>query len=189
VTTLKAFFEAGKTILSFGSAANASSREEIRTVVGQLSDELDRALMLADSYLIGVQYSRNDQDLVQYLQSVNGKLMGSFHEHHVCAGLYQLADKFGQIFDPTRLSVSINNYSEIPILINHLKHGERAVLDELDDITQALQQLAIQLSNATPGNVDVIKLDISSTVLQSRRTLEKHRKQIKGVRRKIIDSM
>ncbi len=189
VSTLKAFFEAGKTILSFGSSANASSREDIRNVIGQLADELDRALMLADSYLMGVQYSRDDQDLVQYLQSVNGKLMGSFQEHHVCAGLYQLADKFGQVFDPTRFSIAISKYSEIPALINHLKSGERAVLDELDDITQALQQLAMQLKQATPANIDAIKLNISDTVLESRSAIENHRKQIKAMRRKIIDSM
>lgn len=189
MSTLKAFFEAGKTILSMGSSANASSREEIRNVIGQLSDELDRALMLADSYLMGVQYSRDDQDLVQYLQSVNGKLMGSFQEHHVCAGLYQLADKFAQVFDSTRFSVAISNYNEIPILVNHLKSGERAVLDELDDITQALQAQAILLKKATPADVDAIKLNISNTVSQSRSAIEKHRKQIKAMRRKIIDSM
>ena len=61
---------------------------------------------------MGVQYSRDDQDLVQYLQSVNGKLMGSFQEHHVCAGLYQLADKFAQVFDPARFSVAMKSYSE-----------------------------------------------------------------------------
>lgn len=189
MTTIKAFFEAAKTILTFGAATNASSREEIRTVVGQLSDELDRALMLADSYLIGVQYSKDDYELVQYLQSVNGKLMGSLHEHHVCAGLYQLADKFGQVFDPTRFAVSVKNQSEIPNLIHHLKSGERAVLDELDDITQALQRLASQLQNAAPGDTDAIKAEISSTILQSRSTIESHRKKIKAMRRKIIDSM
>jgi hypothetical protein len=189
VTTLKAFFEAGKKIISFGAAANASSREDIRSIVGQLSDELDRALMLADSYLTGVQYSRDDQELAQYLQSVNGKLAGSYHEHHVCAGLYQLADKFGQVFDPTRFSVSINSYKEIPMLISHLKSGERAVLDELDDTTHALQKLAAELSKASPATVDAVKLDISNTVLKSRSVIAKHRKKIKATRRKIVDSM
>ena len=165
MSTLKAFFEAGKTILSFGSSANASSREEIRTVVGQLSDELDRALLLADSYLVGVQYSRDDNDLVQYLQSVNGKLMGSFHEHHICAGLYQLADRFGQLFDPTRFSASMANYSEIPRLIDHLKNGERAVLDELDDVVQNLQQQAMLLNNAASADAEAIRLEIVNVVL------------------------
>ncbi len=189
MTTLKAFFEAAKTILTYGAKANATSREEIRAVVGQLSDELDRALMLADSYLIGVQYSRDDHELAQYLQAVNGKLMGSFHEHHVCAGLYQLADKFDQMFDPTRFAISVENYSEIPKLIGHLKNGERAVLDELEEITQTMQSLALQLSNSAPGKLEAIKSEISNSVLQSRRTIEKHRKKIKMVRRKIIDSM
>ena len=109
--TLPAFFNAAKSIVSLGASTNASCRQDIREIVGKLSDELDRALSLADSYLVGAQFSKDNAELSRYLASVDGTLMTSFNEHHICAGLYQLADKFGQVFDPTRFSVSITNWT------------------------------------------------------------------------------
>ncbi|HET6764770.1 MAG TPA: hypothetical protein VFH27_13890, partial [Longimicrobiaceae bacterium] len=106
MSTLQAFFSAAKSVISLGATTNAAARKEIRDVVGELADELDRALGMADSYLAGARYSRDDAELVQYLARARGALMDGFHEHHVCAGLYQLADRFGQVFDPTRFSVS-----------------------------------------------------------------------------------
>lgn len=187
--TLKAFFDAGKTILSLGASTNAASRQEIRDVVGQLADELDRALILADSYLIGVRYSKDDQELVQYLQNASGKLMNSFYEHHICAGLYHLADKFNQIFDPTRFSISIGSYHEIPELINHLKNGERAVLDDLDEVVRQLQNQAYILSTAPPAQSDAIKLNIFNAVQYHRHEIEKHRKKIRALRRRVVDTL
>ena len=52
MATLKSFFEMMKPLLTLGATTNASCRQEIRDVVGNLSDELDRALLLADSYLV-----------------------------------------------------------------------------------------------------------------------------------------
>jgi DNA mismatch repair ATPase MutS len=187
--TLQAFFDAGKTILSFGVSLNATNRQEICEVVGQIADELDRALVLADSYLVGARYSRDNQELIQYLQNAHGKLMSSFYEHQVCAGLYHLADKFAQVFDPTRYAISIASYHQIPELINHLKNGERAVLDDLDEVVRQLQDQAYLLSTAAIDQSEAIKNDIFNALQTHRRELEKHRKKIKTLRRKIVDTL
>lgn len=186
--TLKAFFDAGKSIVTLGAKTNASCRQEIRNVVGSLSDELDRALRLADSYLVGAQFSKDDNELSIYLLDVDRKLMHSFLEHHICAGLYHLADRFGQVFDPVKFSVTISNYHEIPALISHLKSGERAVLDDLDEMAQQLRNEGDRLRN-NPGQADEIKRDIFNLIDYQRHVLEAHRKKIKNLRRKVIDSL
>jgi hypothetical protein len=187
--TLQAFFNAAKSIVSLGASTNASCRQEIRDIVGKLSDELDRALSLADSYLVGARFSKDDAELSNYLGSVDGKLMNSFYEHHICAGLYHLADKFGQVFDRTRFSVSIASYDEIPELIRHLKDGERAVLDDLQTMAQQLRDYAAQVARATPQTVEAIKLDLFNAVDYHRHELGKHRKKIKSLRRRLVDGL
>lgn len=187
--TLDAFFDAAKKIVLLGASTNAAGRQEIRDVVGQLADELDRALVLSDSYLVGVRYSRDDQDLIQYLQTASSKLLTSYHEHHVCAGLYQLADKFRQVFDPIRFSVSISSHQEIPALIGQLKNGERAILDDLDEIVAQLQESAYQLSAASSDQRDAVRLGIMNSVLDHRHQLDRHRKKIRTLRRQVIDKL
>lgn len=187
--TLKAFFNAVRPIVTLGASTNASCRQEIRDVVGKLSDELDRALLLADSYLAGARYSKDDTELFQYLSQVDSKLMSSFLEHHICAGLYHLADRFDQVFDPTRFSVSVHSYREIPELISHLKNGERAVLDDLDEMARQLKDYASRLRSASPTETDGVKQEIFNAIDYHRHELEKHRKTVKRLRRKIVDSL
>lgn len=143
--TIQAFLNAAKSIVTLGASTNAASRQEIRDVVGKLGDELDRALSLTDSYLIGAKYSINDSELSRYLANVDGKLMGSYYEHHICAGLYHLADKFEQLFDPTRFSVSIAAFHDVPKLINELRNGEQVVLDDLRNIADKLREYSTDL--------------------------------------------
>lgn len=187
--TISSFFKAVKPVITAGAAANASRRQEIRSVVGELCDQLDRALALADSYLAGAQYSRDNLELESYLVNIDGKLRNSFNEHHVCAALDALGDKFSQLFDPTRFSVSLGNYFEIPELISHLKNGERAVLDDLDEMKTQLRDLAGQLRIAAPGELDTTKQEIFAAIGERRTELAKHRKEIKAKRRLILDKM
>lgn len=189
MSTLEAFFKAAKSIVTIGSKTNAENRQKIRDVVGQLGDELDRALMLADSYLAGIRYSINDQDLMQYLGNARFKLQQGFSEHHVCAGLYRLGDEFNQLFDPVKFSVSINSFTEIPELINRLKDGERAVIDDLDQVILKLNNFSMQLSGATPDLIVAIKEDINKEVAKDRQSLEKLRNKIKVLRRRITDEL
>jgi len=73
-----AYFNAMKAVVTLGASANNACRKEMQNVVGKLSDELDRALSLSDSYLVGVQFSKDDKEMAQYLSDSGQKLMGSF---------------------------------------------------------------------------------------------------------------
>ncbi|GAA6142625.1 hypothetical protein [Hydrogenophaga sp. 5NK40-0174] len=182
--SFKAFLDAAKAIISLGASTNAAARHEIREVVGKLGDELDRALVLTDSYLVGAKFSENDGELAKYLADVDGKLMGSYHEHHICAGLYQLADKFDQVFDPTRFSVSITHYAEVPRLINELKNGESVVLDDLRDIADLLRSYSSHLLSGTMSRDEVL-----AAVETHRVDISRYRKSIRSKKRTLLNKL
>lgn len=182
--SFKTYLDAAKAIIASGASANATARAEIRDVVGHLGDELDRALNLADSYLVGAKFSADDQELARYLADVNGKLMNSFHEHHICAGLYQLADKFGQLFDPTKLAVSAAHFNEIPKLVNELKSGEQVILDDLRDIADKLRGYSGELhANRMP------RAQVLDAVERHRDEIGEYRRNIRDKRREILAKM
>ena len=179
--TLESFINAAQPIITLGASANAAARQEIREVVGNLGDELGRALSLTDSYLVGAKFSIDDKELAKYLADVDGKLMGNYQEHHICAGLYHLADKFAQLFNPTKFSVSLSNYNEIPRLIDELKNGEQVLLDDLTDITNELRKYSSQLLSGSMSREDVLKV-----VEYHREKIDLYRKKIKRKRREML---
>jgi hypothetical protein len=182
--SFKAFLDAAKPIVTFGASTNAASRYEIRDVVGKLGDELDRALSLTDSYLVGAKFSKDDNELSRYLADVDGKLMGSFREHHICAGLYHLADKFEQLFDLTKFAVSITGFQEMPKLIRELKNGEKVVLDDLGDIADKLRDYSAQLYANSMTRVQVL-----AAVEYHREEIGRYRRSVKAQRRKVMSSL
>lgn len=182
--SFQAFIKAAKSIVTVGASLNATSRQEIRDVVGKLGDELDRALSLTDSYLTGAKYSIDDDELSRYLSDVDGKLMGSFYEHHICAALYHLADKFEQIFDPTKFSVSIASFDEIPRLVNELKNGEQVVLDDLQDIADKLREYANELISGLSDRENILK-----AIEYHREEVKRYRTQLKKKRREILSKL
>lgn len=182
--SFKAYLDAGKSIITLGASTNAEARQNIRDVVGSLADELNRALSLTDSYLVGAKFSLDDQELARYMADVDGKLMGSYREHHICAALYQLADKFNQLFDPTKWSVSLSSFSEIPRLVNELKNGERVVLDDLEDIAYKLRDLSSQLASGSMGRDEVLK-----AIESQREKIKSYQKAIKLKQRELLDKL
>ena len=182
--SFQAFIKAAKSIITIGSTANASSRQEIIDVVGKLSDELDRALSITDSYLVGAKYSIDDNELSRYLADVDGTLMRSYHEHHICAALYHLADKFNQIFDPTRFAVDISNFNEIPRLIGELQNGEQVILDDLQDISVNLRNYSNELFSGSIDREAVLK-----AIEYHREEINRYRKQIKKKRRELLSKI
>lgn len=176
-------------ILSIGPKVNATSRKEIIDVVGNLTDELDRALAYGESYLTGVRYSIDDAEMVRYLSDAENKLMRSFMEHHVCAGLYHLADRFTQLFDPVKLGVSLENHGEIVALINMLQNGERSVLDELESLVNDMRDYAEKLHNAAPHEVDKVKTSIATCVEYYKGKIASKRKMLKHIRRTLTDKL
>ncbi len=189
MSTLGVFFDAAKAALTLGPKTDAAGRQEIRDVVGQLADELDRALSLADSYLAGVAYAENDLALVQYLQGGHGRLMGNFREHNVYAAMTHLADKFGQVFDPAKFTVSLDSHADIPKLIRHLADHERAVLDDLAGMDQQLQGYAAKLGAANDKQAAALKKDIAKSAEYHRHEFAEQRKKLKAVRRRLIDEL
>jgi len=182
--SFKAFLDAAKAIVTLGASTNATARQEIRNVVGELTDELDRALSLTDSYLVGAKFSADDRELAHYLADVDGKLRGSFHEHHICAGLHHLADKFGQLFDPTRFSVSIANHSEIPTLVNKLQNREQVVIDDLEDMVNKLRDCSSRLYDGKMSRAEVL-----AAVEAQREDIAQHRQAVKDERRTLLGKL
>ena len=182
--SFKTYIDVMKSIITFGASTNAASRQEIRSVVGDLGDELGRALSITDSYLVGAKFSIDDHDLARYLADVDGKLFNSYREHHICAGLYHLADKFDQLFDPTKLSVSVASFNDIPKLVQELKNGERVVLDDLTEIANKLRDYSSQLiSGAMPRD------KVLSAIEYHREEVSKYREMVKSKRRELIDKL
>jgi hypothetical protein len=182
--SFQAFIKAAKSIVTIGASANATSRQEIIDVVGILSDELDRALSITVSYLVGAKYSIDDNELSRYLADVDGTLMRSYHEHHICAALYHLADRFKQIFDPTKFSVDISNFNEIPRLISELQNGEQVVLDDLQDIAGKLRDYSNDLYSGSMDREAVLK-----AIEYHCEEIKRYRKQIKNKRRELLSKL
>lgn len=182
--SFKAFIEAAKSIITLGASTNATARYEIREVVGKLGDELDRALSLTDSYLVGAKFSIDNHELAKYLADVDGKLMGSYCEHHICAGLYHLADKFQQLFDPTRFSVSLSNYSEVQRLVDELKNGEQVILDDLQDITDNLRCYSSQIYS-----LQMTRDQVLTAIEYHREEITRYRRSIKNKKRTLLNKL
>jgi len=189
MSTLESFLKAGRAFIAAAASTNATCRQEIRDVVGLLSDELDRGLSLADTYLAGARYSADDAALGRYLAEARARISDNLREHQVCAGLYQLADRFEQLFDPVRFSVSIAHLGEIPELIRHLKDGERAVIDDLGAMADDLFDHASRLAHAPADRLDAVRQDLCAALQSHRHDLDQHRKKVRRLRRRVIDRL
>lgn len=182
--SFKAFIDAAKSIVKIGHSTNAAARQEIINVVGELGDELDRAFSITDSYLVGAKFSIDDAELSRYLADVDGKLMGSYYEHHICAGLYHLADKFQQAFDPAKFSVSISGFREIPTLINELKDGEQVILDDMQDIANKLRNYSSDLMSGAMTREQVLR-----AIEYHRGEVDQYRKKVRSKKRTLLQKI
>lgn len=182
--SFKTFIDLAKSIIEIGAKANASARADIRNAVGELGDELDRALSIADSYLIGAKFSEDDHKLARHLACIDGTLMNSYHEHQICVALDHMADRFKQTFDPAKFSVSLSRFNEIQKLIEELKNRERVVLDDLSEITDQLRDISSQLLDG-----DISRKEVLESVERHRNTIGDYRKEIKNKRRELLDNL
>lgn len=177
-------------ILKLGPSVNAASRKEIIDVVGNLADELDRALAAGESYLTGARYSIDDAELIRYLDNAESTLMRSFMEHHVCAGLYHLADRMTQIFDPLKLCIDVRHYGEVINLIDRLRNGERSILDDLDALVADMRNHSNQLGVASsPAQVASVKSSIDQSIAYYKEKLAAKRRKLKSIRRALTDKL
>ncbi len=186
---LSEFGKAIVSIVKFGGKLNKDQREGVRKVVGELADELDRALRLAQFYLEGAKNIRDKNELSEYLRSGSQKLMGSYSEYKICAGLYDLHDRFDQIFDPVKLAVAIGNIDKIHALIDSLSHGERMVIDDLDSLFVSLRDLADELDASSQDEEESLKKEIQVMLKIEHSKLEEHRNTIKETMRQVFDNL
>lgn len=188
--TISALVNALRSIVMFGQSINAAGRQRVINVCGELCDELVRAMQLAESYLQGARYYKDDQALIQYLAKPDQKLMQTYLEHNLCAAIYSLSDRFRQVFDPTRYSMSIPKSQEISDLVNVLKNGERFIVDDMQDMVDSMSGLAHDLMNAATPDVSArIKDEIMKAIDFHLKNLKAYKQAIKRVNRRIADEL
>ena len=188
-TTLT-LYRAIQPIITFGASINAAGRQRITSVCGELCDALDRSIILAESYLQGARYYKDDQTLISYLQQPGQKLMNTYLEHNICAAIYSLSDRFKQVFDPTRYSLSLPRPAEIISLISALQQGERIIIDDFQEMIDAMSDLSDELSKAkSPDDIERIKREITRAIDYHLLSFKAHRRAIKRIYRKIVDGL
>jgi hypothetical protein len=184
--TIDTFLSAAKAIVTFGAAANASARADIRNVVGTLADELDRALTLTDAYIVGASFVKRPTDFAKYLADGYPKIMKNMSDYKVCAAIEQLADEFKQIFNVKKIAVSANAIGEIPRLVKELQSGEAAVIDSVGDILNDMTARAIAIQKASP-RLRVAQIEEAKLMLVDGRTkIDLLRRRVKSTRRQLL---
>lgn len=176
-------------ILKFGSKLNKEQREEIRNVVGELADELDRSIRLTQFYLEGIKNLKNKDEIIEYLRDGSNKLLHSYSEYKVCAGLYSLHDRFDQIFDSVKLSVSVGNIDKIHNLIDSLSNGERMIIDGQQTLLNSLREFADELDLTSSDDEPDLRKEIIVNLNIEHATLELHRNTIKTTMRQVFDNL
>jgi len=177
---VKDFIDAAKSFALSAVNTNRENRAEICKVVITLSDELDRALSLIIIYLEGARNIDDDDKLEDFLHNMRGKLLDTCNEFHVCGALYDLSDRFSQLFDSIKGSVSIGKTDEIERLLWSLKDRERSILD---GISKALEQIE-SVSRRTKGRSE--RFEAINKALSE---LRKQRDDVKKVARDIVDTI
>ena len=124
---------------------NRENRKEIREIVLELQSELERSLTMAIFYLDGVSRIKPRPELLDHLYSAPMKLMDTYNQFKVCAGLYGLADRFQDVFSSLKGSIAVGQVSALENLVRDLSNGERMVMDGLRDMTGMLADFARQL--------------------------------------------
>jgi len=177
------------TIIKIGPKLNRDQREEIRTIVGELGDELQRALKMAIAYLEKAPRINEDQAYSDYLSNSTSKLLSAFNEFEICSGIYGLHDRFNQAFDPTRYSINLGSIQKVHDLIDSLGDGERMVIDGMDKLTEDLREMAWEFDAASDDDKEVIRRQINTFIKLSIGSIESDRKNIKRTVREVLKVM
>ncbi len=176
-------------IIKLGPKLNNQQRAEIRKIVGELGDELQRALKMSIMYLEKAPRISDDQGYSDYLSGATGKLLNAFNEFEICSGIYGLHDKFNQAFDPAKYSVNIGNIQKVHELIDSLSNGEQMVIDGMDKLTEELRNMSWDFDSATGEDKEAIRTQINTYIKLSINSIESDRKSIKNTVREVIKVM
>lgn len=190
MSIISEFLSSVREVISWGSTLQREQRKEIKTVVGELADELQRSIDILTIYLDGIKSSDDKFRLGTYLRDGSNKVFTSFKEFQVCAGLYELKDRFKGVFDPVGASLGIGNKGTIVKLIYDLSSGERMIFDDLSETFNTLRQYADKLDNAKDESEEKnIKGDLLSEVRAMKIELKNSKDNIKTTARAIIDGL
>jgi len=184
------FLSSVRDIISWGSTLQQGQRKQIQAVVGELADELGRSIDILILYLDGIKASDDRARLTAYLREGSGKVFASFREFQVCAGLYELRDRFKGLFDPVGASVDMGNKGTLLRLIDDLSHGERLIYDDLGGAFETLRRYADRLDNAqdpseTARITDALLIEVRAMKID----FNNSRNNIKNTARAIIDGL
>ena len=187
---ITSFLESAKAVVTLGASVNRSNRQNVISIVNDLHGELTRGLFLTDSYLRGVKNAENFSTLSTYLRDAETKLMHTFLEHHVCAGIYGLRDRLSGVFDPAQHSIDMNTKDQVIKLIHELSNGERMIIDDVQDMILAFREFADEL-DAASSDMDKVRIrdDINNAVDINMAKVGEAMKAVKKAARQIIDKL
>jgi hypothetical protein len=164
---------------------NRENRKEIREVVLSVQSEMERAIELAILYIDGTKRVIPEQELVDHLTGASSKLMASYNEFKICAGLYGLADRFDEVFSSIKGSINYGQIKAVEDLIRDLGNGESLVIDGLRDVTEKMYTYGSELSNLSGDDFNKKKIEalerIELEVISMRSQLVLFRKSVKEI--------
>ncbi len=182
--TVTELFNSARQIVVWGSRTNARSRRSIQKAVLDLCAELDRGTAEVITYLNKTKRVKSPETLADRLVGARMELLNTCNEKKICMGLYRLADRFRQLFDPVRLSLNVRTRRQIKRLIETLQRGERGIIDENVQLFADLESWADELDRGRE-TVDRIHVYIDATVAD----LRARQRLIRATSRLIIDQM
>ena len=176
-------------LLSLGSKVPREGRQDIRDAVGELADELERAINLAIAYVVKAKAIRDKPKLVDHLRNARPELLRECKEYDICKGLYGLEDRFRRTFDPVRHTVEIGELNSIISLISDLRVGERSVIDDLHDMIRSLEGFADNIERSMPHELPGMLERLEVNLDHEQQSLEQKRQDVKRMLRRVIDEM
>lgn len=138
-----------KTVVTTGGEINRKQRKRIRDVIGELADELVRAIKITITYLEALKSQRRKKsELVHLLRDAEIQIGGTFSAFGVCSGITDLTDEFSQWFNSVKLAIRVGRRRTIQRSINSLKDGEWAVIRDLQSTARRLRREASKIESA-----------------------------------------
>lgn len=168
---------------------NADTRKELREVLVEFQSEMERVMTVAILHLDGIRRIKDKAELIAYLDGAESSLLHSCNQHKICAGLYELADRFKQVFDPVRGAVDLTRVASLADMIRTLAGGERSVLEGLRDTITMLHEQATDLSALSGPEYDERLTTLHQRVAMERDELRRKQKWLSDTVADVLNQM
>lgn len=157
---------------------NKEIREEVRSIIGDLADDINSGLSIIIMRLRASKRITDDYEFSDYISDSEHQIYTSFSEFKVCAGIRNLEDRFNSIFDPTRTAVDISSIEEVKNLVSTLENHERLIYDMLSSNMKEIQESVRNQDN---------RVDTHLLIDRAVQECEKKQEKVKEMTRNIID--